>query len=378
MKKFFIIGSVNYANRRLLHEFKLQGHEAEIVAPESLVPFVTDTRNDRVYRTTTNGNEPQRIYKKSVNGIVSRIGNGLTFHAKTIEHMNGSMGIPSTAKATALLTANDKVKTIQVFSQNKIKTPKTFAVKKTANLEFMVEKLGGYPIVGKTVTGSQGKGIFILNEAVSASTTLDAILNLGHEILLQQFIETSQQNEPKHDFRLVVVDGEVVAAIRRNSQNNDFRTNASLKEDCEAYEPSEAMKQLAINAANAVGLNVAGVDIAIEAKTGEMFIYEINGNMNFKSTEKYSKKNVAKAIVDYAVKISLPDTDPKPPSVQNSYMGILSKEIKGIPFLTFPSDTDDDELDDMESRSTFANYKPQDRELSELGSILRQKMKLYH
>lgn len=378
MKKFFIIGSLNYASRRLLHEFKLQGHEAEIVAPESLVPFVTDTRNDRVYRTTTNGNEPQRIYKKSVNGIVSRIGNGLTFHAKTIEHMNGSMGIPSTAKATALLIAHDKVKTIQVFSQSKIKTPKTFAVKKTANLEFMVEKLGGYPIVGKTLTGSQGKTVFIMNEAVSAKTTLDTMLNLGHEIMLQSFVDTSKESEPKHDFRLVVVDGEVVAAIRRNSQNNDFRTNASLKEDCENYEPSEAMKQLAINAANAVGLKVAGVDIAIESTTGEMFIYEINGNMNFKSTEKYSKKNVAKAIVDFMVKISLPDTDPKPPSVQNSFMGILSKEIKGIPFLTFPSDTDDDELDDMESRSTFANYKPQDRELSELGSILRQKMKLYH
>jgi ribosomal protein S6--L-glutamate ligase len=369
MSKFLILGSRNYANRRILHELNKLGHRAEIIDPSRLLPYITDTQNDRIYVMSAANNEPKRIYKNTISGIIPRIGTDLQFYGKSVEHMNKNIGIPSTATAHGLLTAQDKIKTVQVLSQNGIKTPRTFPVKKVYNLSWIVEKLGGFPVVAKTITGSQGVGVFILTESLSASTGLDAFTAQGNALLLQQFIETAKPKQTKHDFRAVVVNGEVVAAIRRNSVGEDFRTNASLVEDCEGVELSAEMKQIAIKSAAACGLACAGVDIATDAATGEMYVYEVNGNFNFKSTEKYSKKNVALKIAEFAVSISSAT-----PSVQSDEQAKMSANLRqiaglgqyrsfstakeneldispigstdGIPFLHFPeTDESDGELE---------------------------------
>jgi ribosomal protein S6--L-glutamate ligase len=377
-EKFIILGSKNYANRRMIHEFEQLGHKAVILDPSRLLPFVNDKKRDRMYVASVKSDQPKRLYKKSVAGIVPRIGGGLSFYAKSVEHLNKNMGIPTTATAEGLLAATDKIRTIQLLSQAGIKTPKTFAVKKVQNLKWVVEQLGGFPVVAKTITGSQGVGVFILTELLSASTGLDAFTAQGNNLLLQQFIETGEDKE-KHDFRAVVVNGEVVASIQRNSSNGDFRTNASIKENCEGVELSDEMKKIAINAAAACGLEVAGVDLAVDINTNQIYVYEVNGNMNYKSTEKYSKKNVAKAIAQYMIdKTKKREKEEerleKADSSFTSYIIGLhiqhrnddhSLEIyyngsnkDGIPFLEFPKDDDDEEeLEDFEASMFSISHK---------------------
>lgn len=302
-KKFLILGIQNYANRRILFELNQKGVEARILNPKQLLPFVNDKKDDRIYIQRPGHDEPKRIYKKSLTAIIPRIGGELQFYSKSVEHIENNIGIPSTSSAVGLLNAQDKIRTIQMLSQHGIKTPKTFAVKKVDDLEWVVKQLGGYPVVAKLIYGSQGIGVFILTEPLSASTAVDAFNSQGHALLLQQFIETAEMDNAKHDFRAVVVDCKVVAAIKRKSVGKDFRTNASIKEDCEKADLSDEMKDIAIRAASAVGLACAGVDLAVDIKTGEIYCYEVNGNFNFKSTEKFSKINVAKFIVEYALKI---------------------------------------------------------------------------
>jgi ribosomal protein S6--L-glutamate ligase len=340
IKKFLILGSRNYANRRILWELNQMGHRAEIIDSLRLLPYITDTQNDRIYVMSPTSSEPKRIYKKTISCIIPRIGTDLQFHSKSVEHINNNIGIPSTVTSHALLTAQDKIKTVQVLSQNGIKTPRTFPVKKVNNLAWIVEKLGGFPVVAKLIFGSQGIGVFILTEALSASTGLDAFSSQGHALLLQQFIETAKKDQQKHDFRAVVVNGEVVAAIRRNSVGEDFRTNASLVEDCEGVELDSVMIDIAIKSAAACGLTCAGVDIAKDAETGEIYVYEVNGNFNFKSTEKFSKKNVALKIAEYAVSIAAVDA----PSVSDQNELSISPigSTDGIQFLYFP-ETDESE-----------------------------------
>ncbi len=377
-RKFLILGSRNYANRRILNEFQRAGHVAEIINPVKLLPFVDNNHNDKMY-VANDKDEPKQIRKKAISAIVPRIGKDLQFFAKSVEHLNQNLGIPTTASATALLDAQDKIRTVQMLSRKGVKTPKTVAVKRPSNLKFFVNVLGGFPVVAKLIFGSQGIGVFILTEALSASTGLDAFASQGHSLLLQQFIETAKKDMKKHDFRAVVVDGKVVAAIKRNSVGDDFRTNASLKEDCEGVELSKEMSDIAIKAANAVGLACAGVDLAVDIQTGEIYCYEVNGNFNFKSTEKFSKKNVAKAIVDYAIKISQPSettADVQNPvnahfysatdkvlaaiqykresdagnTVPNFNVGLDGYD-KGIGFLEFPDIGEDEEMSsDLEAK----------------------------
>lgn len=352
-KKILILGIRNYANRRILNELKKKGVDARILSPANLLPFINDKRDDRLYIQRPYPHEPKRVYKNSLTAIVPRVGNDLQFYSKSVEHVNKNIGIPSTASATGLLNAQDKIRTIQLLSQNGIKTPKTIPIKKANNLDWIVDSLGGFPVVAKLIYGSQGIGVFILTEPLGASTALDAFASQGHSLLLQQFIETAEKDKQKHDFRAVVVDGKVVASIRRNSVGKDFRTNASLKEDCEGCELDDEMKDIAIRAAQAVGLTCAGVDLARDFITGEIYCYEVNGNFNFKSTEKFSKKNVAKAIAEYAIKIG--EVGEGISSNQLSYVpdafniDLLAKD-DGIDFLDFGDDDDDDEdFTDMES-----------------------------
>lgn len=344
---YYILGSLNYANRRLVYEFEQYGKEAVIIDPSLFIPFVNDKRDDRLYFQGIE-DEPIRVYKKHFKGVIPRIGKNLQYHAKTVEHIVNNIGIPTTATAQGLLNAQDKFLTTQLLSQNGIKTPKTFTITKVKNPQWLTKMLGGFPVVAKVNYGSQGVGVFLLTEALSAATALSTFAALGHNLILQEFIETAKDDKKKHDFRAVVVDGVVVAAIKRNSVGGDFRTNTSIKEDCEGVELDDNMKEVAIKAAQAVGLSVAGVDLAQHYETKEIYCYEVNGNMNFKSTEKFSKKNVAKAIVEYALKVCgemVIEASRKPLSNFNAQNG---KGV-GIPFLEFP--TIDDEHDDIEMSS---------------------------
>ncbi|MEI7587828.1 hypothetical protein [Runella sp.] len=150
-------------------------------------------------------------------------------------------------------------------------------------------------------------------------------------MLLQQFIETAEKDNAKHDFRAVVVDGKVVAAIKRKSVGKDFRTNASIKEDCEKANLSDEMKDIAIRAAAAVGLACAGVDLAVDINTGEIYCYEVNGNFNFKSTEKFSQINVAKFIAEYAVKIGDNNSQAAADSTKEANLKQLAKYWRESP-----------------------------------------------
>jgi ribosomal protein S6--L-glutamate ligase len=370
MGKYLILGGRNYANRRLLHEFQQLGHKAQIMNPAKLLPHITDTRDDKIYVSNAKYEEPERIYKKTVSAIVPRIGTDLGFYAKAVEHMNLNMGIPSTATAAGLLTAQDKVRTIQVLSRAKIKVPKTFAAKKVENLSWLIEKLGNFPIVAKLIFGSRGVGVFILTEALSASTGLEAFASQGHALLLQQFIETAKKDEKKHDFRAVVLNGEVIASIKRNSVGGDFRTNASIKEDCEGVELDDEMKEIAVKASEACGLAFSGVDLAKDIDTGIVYVYEVNGNPNYKATERYSKINVAKKLAEYAVGLARKTQKEEVQALEKSPLGSFATKFnrsefnraldpydyefpqnapKGIPFLEFPDEDEDDNEDEFEA-----------------------------
>ena len=214
-----------------------------------------------------------------------------------------------------------------------------------------------------------------MTEPLSASTALDAFSSQGHSLLLQQFIETAEKDKNKHDFRAVVIDGKVVAAIRRNSIDTDFRTNASLKDNSEAAELDSEMTAIAIKAAAAVGLACAGVDIAKDINTGEVYVYEVNGNFDFKSTEKHSKKNVAAAIAEYALKLAKGDkaADTVKQAEPSFDVAQLSEDT-GIPFLKFPADLEDEDTE-MEFGSMVTPLKGFN-DWSKMGEMLADDSRL--
>lgn len=307
MKKFLILGGHNYANKRIKKELTLLGYSSLIVDPSNIIFDASENKAKEIFFASESDMQPQSMKISDIHAIIPRIGKDLGFFSNIVGFFEGC-NVPTTATATALRKAQDKVLCTLLLAQNCINVPKTVAMSKPQNLPYVAQKLGGFPLIAKTVTGSQGVGVFILRDVENAQTTLEAF---GENVLLCEFIETATESESKHDFRVVVVGGEVIASIKRKSVGNDFRTNASLHDDCEGVELPEIVQKIAINAAAACGLSCCGVDLAINTLTKEVYCYETNGNFNFYSTEKFSKKNVAKKIAEYAIFLAkLPKKEP--------------------------------------------------------------------
>ncbi len=297
--------SASYSIKRLIEEGEKRNHEMITENPVDLMTYISSMIRgyDMTYKKSTPDNGVKRVLYKSYDVIIPRFGgaNIFEFGASLTEHLSGNMRIPSTSWSIGLRIASNKLMSAQAFSQNNIRTTKSIFAYKPKDFGWIVDKLGGFPIVAKTLAGSQGQGVFILNDALSASTTLGAFSKLGVSLLLQEFIDSGK---PASDIRAYVVDEKVTAAYKRFALDEDFRSNYSISRSGEKVELSDEQQQLAINAARAVCLEgVCAIDMIVCNKTDNTYVIEANGNGSLNGIEKITGENVAGAIIEYAEKI---------------------------------------------------------------------------
>lgn len=301
-----LTGSPNsYSIKRLVSEGEKRNHEMFIENPVNLMTYISSTTNghDRVYKKSDSDDDVKRVLAKSYDVIIPRFAgaNIFEFGVSLVEHLNVNMRIPSTSWSFGLRIASNKFLSVQAFSHSRVRTTKAVFAYKPKDFGWIVDTLGGFPIVAKTLAGSQGQGVFIMNDSLSASTTLGAFSKLGISLLLQEFIDSGS---PACDIRAYVVDSEVVASYKRYALDEDFRSNYSISKSGEKVKLTDEQKSLAISAAKAVCLpGVCAVDMIVCKSTGKTYVIEVNGNGNLSGIEKVTGENVAKSIILYAEKI---------------------------------------------------------------------------
>lgn len=305
MSNFLIIASSpkNYSTERIASEARKRGHEVTIMTPEDFYLHISESTSghDRIYVKS------KRVFKKDIDVIIPRVGQGLNYGCYVVQHLSQNLGIPSTSSATGLRIASDKWITAQMLSAYKVQVPKTTIMVRPEDFGFLVNTVGGLPCVAKLLKGSQGKGVFILETEISGSTALQTFANSRMTVLLQQFIETASEDERKNDIRVWVVDGQVVSAYKRFSLHKDFRSNYSISHQGEKVELTEQEKLLAIRSAEIIGLGCAGVDIMRDVNNNNKpYVIEINGNASLKGIEAVTGDNIASSIIDYAEKLAKP------------------------------------------------------------------------
>lgn len=146
------------------------------------------------------------------------------------------------------------------------------------HVAFAIEKVGGLPVVAKQLTGSQGAGVSILETPLAANTTMESFHKASIPVKLQRFVKAhnSSSGNPT-DIRAIVVGNKVVSAMERTASQGDFRANLSKGGNGRSITLSESETGMCVNAAKAVGLEFAGVDL-IREKMGQTYITEVNGN----------------------------------------------------------------------------------------------------
>jgi len=266
------------ATKSIIKAGEKLGHKMIVLDPSYLYLLVSDTvsGHDKIMDGYNQYNKPERIKAGEIDAVISRIGNNLYYGASVLFHFRNNLKIFTTQTSEGILTASDKMLTIQKLSAAKIKVPRTIIADDGRHLDFMINSVGGLPCICKLINGSQGVGVMILESKNQTNSSLQSFYKSKIKILLQEYIDGNST-----DIRAIIVDNVCIGAMKRVAQKNEFRSNLSLDGTGEIIELSEADKEIAVKSANAVGLSVAGVDL-MKSKDGTTYVIEVNGNMGFK------------------------------------------------------------------------------------------------
>lgn len=175
-------------------------------------------------------------------------------------------------KLSSMELARNKYATAMLLEREQIPSPKTALVSNKDAIDIALEKIGGeFPVVLKTLTGAEGIGVSIVESYESLVSVLQSLWKFDAEVLMQEYFEI------EHDIRTIVLDGKIIASIKRLKGDGDFRTNKALGNDTDLYELSEEEKSLILKVAKASGCYLCGVD-HITVDEGEHKVLEVNGS----------------------------------------------------------------------------------------------------
>jgi [lysine-biosynthesis-protein LysW]--L-2-aminoadipate ligase len=196
----------------------------------------------------------------------------------------------------ANICGNKMIMTLRLKKHN-VPTPKTYFSFSSESAFENLEKVG-YPLVIKPVIGSWGRGVMPLRYKYTAEEIMEIRdINDGpHDRIyyLQELIK-----RPPRDIRVITVGDNVIAAMYRKSLEG-FKTNIALGADPELCEVSKEMEDIALKASKAVGGGILGIDMMEDEKTG-LTVHEVNNTVEFKGLARVSKRNIPKAMVEYAL-----------------------------------------------------------------------------
>ncbi len=168
-----------------------------------------------------------------------------------------ALGLVTTASSAAIARSRDKLQSLQVMAQAGLPIPRTAVIARLDALYAAVEAVGGLPAVVKLIRGTQGRGVFLVHKLATLSAMLQRVEELNRQAIIQEFIVEAGGR----DIRLIIVGDRCVAAMERIAPAGEFRANLHRGGTAAAFEPDKATVTLAISAARAHGLAVAGVDL---------------------------------------------------------------------------------------------------------------------
>lgn len=230
---------------------------------------------------------------KGLDTAIPRIGRSLTQLGIMLLRQFELMKIPSTLSMTGLLTARNKYLALQALSAAGIQIPPSILIASRDRHEEPSEYLPP-PIVLKLLSGTQGIGVMRVTSAKEAGPIIDTLSELEQMICLQKYLPN-----PGEDIRVFVAGGEIVAAMKRKAAPNEWRSNIHIGGQGIAHKLSESEAETAIKAAEAVGVEIAGVDLIVFEN--EPYVIEINASPGFQGLLKATGINAADSIAQYAL-----------------------------------------------------------------------------
>lgn len=214
---------------------------------------------------------------------------------KLVPHLH-HMGIPLVNNLDAIRLAKDQFLTLQALAGVQVPIPDTGFINSHEGFQAVLDRLGGYPVVIKQASGRLGEGNFLVNNDHNARLMLYDHLETGKGMLVQKFIPP----ENRLDVRVFVIGGQVAGAMQLKPLPGDFRSNFHLTRKSWPVELLPEWEKIALKATAALGLEIAGVDLIVDAE-GNARVVELNYSPGFSGLEAATGLDIAGKIIDYVV-----------------------------------------------------------------------------
>ena len=279
-------GPGNYSTKRLKEVAKARGHKVRVIKYRECYASIEQSNPTVSYR-----GEDLSGY----DAVIPRIAANMTRYGTAIVRQLEMQGVYTVSGSLAINRSRDKLRSLQLLAKAGVGIPKTVVSRNSTDIDNLLEKLGGMPVIIKLARGTHGNGVVLAETKKAAKSVLQAFYLTnedGTNVLLQEFIKESAGT----DIRAFVVGGRVVASMKRQSLDDDFRSNLHKGGEGKTIKLTEEERKMAIKAAKAMGLNVAGVDM-MRSERGPL-VLEVNASPGF-GIEKVTKRDVATAIIEY-------------------------------------------------------------------------------
>ncbi|MFK2818879.1 30S ribosomal protein S6--L-glutamate ligase [Flavobacteriaceae sp. LMIT009] len=273
-----------YSTKRLIEEGENRGHEVEVIDPLKCDLIIEQQKPTIYYKDR---------YLDYVDAIIPRIGASVTFYGSAVVRQFEMMNVFTTVTSDAIIRSRDKLRSFQRLSKAGVGMPKTVFTNYSRDVVEVIEHVGGTPVIIKLLEGTQGLGVVLAETKNAAESVLEAFNGLQARALVQEYIAEANGC----DLRALIVDGQVVGAMKRQGREGEFRSNLHRGGSAEYVRLSESELKLAIKAARALKLPVCGVDM-LQSNRGPL-VLEINSTPGLEGIEAATQKNIAKAIITF-------------------------------------------------------------------------------
>jgi len=299
-----------YSTRRLVEAARLQGHQALVIDTLTVAVEVGSRKTavrqgvkviqPRGRRSVfTAGQVPVQsaAYLPQVDAVIPRIGASITYYGLAVVRQFEMQGAVSTATSTAIAQSRDKLHSLQTMAAAGLSIPRTAVIARPEMLYSAVHAVGGTPVVIKLIQGTQGRGVLLAPNFNTVAAVLDQLKKVRKQVLVQEYVAESKGR----DMRVIVVGDRCVAAMNRIAAEGEFRANLHMGGSAEPAQLDGDVRAMALAAAKAHGLAVAGVDM-IQSKHGPLLL-EVNSSPGLEGIEGVTGVDIASEIICYLEKL---------------------------------------------------------------------------
>ena len=276
-----------YSTRRLIEAAEARGHEIRVL----------DTPHCYM---NVNSQEPSMHYQgdnlEGFDAVIPRIGASITFYGTAVLRQFEMMGVYPVNESVAISRSRDKLRSLQLMSRAGIGLPITGFAHSPDDIPDLINMVGGAPLVIKLLEGTQGIGVVLAETRKAAESVIEAFMGLKANIMVQEYVKEASGA----DIRCLVVGDRVVAAMKRQAAEGEFRSNLHRGGTASIVRISPEERATAVRAAKTMGLNVAGVDI-LRSNNGPV-VMEVNSSPGIEGIEVSTGIDVATKIITFIEK----------------------------------------------------------------------------